>query len=581
MSEKELHRLEELQEVVLNLERALDRESGLRAENDALLGVLGSIARAPSRDVLLVSLFTRLQAALSYETAAAISLEPDGVRRVLFATNDELAQTMLEQTRLLERASGGKPIHIFDAAKLEGKSEGARLQGSLLLSSLMRSKRKIVAVLGHPENSHFQKLHMRIMQSIGLVSDQLLQGMELANRAHENELKYRMLVEYASDGIGIVRDCHFKYLNPRLIELLGVPRQELSRMRFDAFVDPMDLERFTRQRELLLQDRASASSVEIRLLNGHKQQLHVEFNIARIVYEKKPAELIIVRDITGRKLMQEQLSQTRKLEAIGQLAAGVAHEINTPVQYIGDNLHFLQLESKQLLHVLQMARELATQEGDRPELRQQLAQAIEDLEFEELQEQYEAAIADSLGGVKRVSEIVSAMRQFSHPGGKERSLVDLNKVLKEALTVTRNYWKYDAESRLELAPDLPLLMCHAGELSQVLLNLIINASDAIKSKRQATPGTEMGLLELRTSLVGGCIELRLKDSGTGIPEQYQGRIFDPFFTTKEIGEGTGQGLSIVYNSIVNHMGGRIELVTEPGVGTEFILYLPLEQEEEE
>ncbi len=582
MSQDESRKHEELQDVVLTLERALARERVLRTEHDALLGVLGSIARAPSRDVLLVTLFSRLQAVVTYKKVAAICLDPNTNARVLYTTDDNTARAVIQQTKLLERAASGKPIHVFDASRLARDTidDSVPMQGSLLLASLMRAERRIIAVLAHPECSHFEKLHLRLMQSVGLVTDQLLQGMELANRAHENELKYRTLVEYASDGIGITKDCNLVYLNPRLVELLGLPRSRLMEQRFDSFVEPMDLESFQRQKLRLLEDRAADRSVEIRLLNGRGQQLFVEFNTARIIYEKQAAELIIVRDITGRKSMQEQLSQTRKLEAIGQLAAGVAHEINTPVQYIGDNLHFLQEESKNVLSVMQLARELSEAEGDTEELRKRLREELEELEFEDLHEQYMEAIADSLTGVRRVTEIVSAMRQFSHPGGKERSMVDLNKVIQEAFTVTRNYWKYEAEADLDLAEDLPLLMCYAGELSQVLLNLIINAGDAIKARREEDRSVK-GKLYVSTRLVERAIELRLRDNGTGIPAKHRERVFDPFFTTKEIGQGTGQGLSIVFNAIVNHLGGKIELESEEGVGTEFIIRFPLDLEEEE
>lgn len=292
---------------------------------------------------------------------------------------------------------------------------------------------------------------------------------------------------------------------------------------------------------------------------------------------------IVARDITElkraeqeRQRMEVQLRQAQKLEAIGQLAAGIAHEINTPAQYVGDNTRFLQDSFRSLEQVVRVSQEVlaaANADGLTPELRGRASDVLAKSDLVYLFDQVPAAINETLEGIGRITRIVRAMKEFSHPGGKEMSPADLNKAIETTVTVARNEWKYVADLKLDLEPDLPMVPCFLGEFNQAILNLVINAAHAISDVVKAHPGTK-GALSVQTRRIGTQVEIRVSDTGTGIPKTYRSRIFEPFFTTKEVGKGTGQGLSIVYNSIVKKHGGTVTFETEEGKGTTFIIHLP-------
>jgi signal transduction histidine kinase len=186
------------------------------------------------------------------------------------------------------------------------------------------------------------------------------------------------------------------------------------------------------------------------------------------------------------------------------------------------------------------------------------------------------AIQQSADGVDRVSRIVRAMKEFSHPGGEDKEAVDINKAIENALIVARNEWKYVAEAVTDLDPSLPLVTCHPGEINQVLLNLIVNAAHAIGDK-SGRDGDKKGTITVSTRSEANGVEVRICDTGGGIPEAIRDRIFDPFFTTKPVGKGTGQGLTIAHAVVVNKHGGTITFESVVGQGTTFIIRLPLDQ----
>ena len=279
----------------------------------------------------------------------------------------------------------------------------------------------------------------------------------------------------------------------------------------------------------------------------------------------------------ARQMMEIQLRQAQKLEAIGQLAAGIAHEINTPTQYVGDNTRFLQDAFNSISTVLRSHEELlaaAKQKTLTPELLEQAGKVLAASDLEYLCEQVPSAIAETLDGVERVTRIVRAMKEFSHPGGKEKAAADLNKAIESTITVARNEWKYVADLKTDFAVDLPFIPCFIGEFNQCILNLIVNAAHAIGDVVKKNPGTK-GLITISTRHDGDYIEVRVADTGTGIAEMHRPHIFEPFFTTKDVGRGTGQGLALVYNSIVQKHEGTVMFETETGKGTTFILRLPV------
>lgn len=278
-------------------------------------------------------------------------------------------------------------------------------------------------------------------------------------------------------------------------------------------------------------------------------------------------------DDRSRDLLQahSQIMQNEKLASVGRLAAGVAHEINTPIQYIGDNLRALSDAFGDLLALVSTYRQAVEQAGERPlsgEEREQISAAEQERDLEYILEDSPQAIAQGLEGVQRVATIVKAMKDFSHVDRGQLSTVDLNHALQSTLTVARNEYKYVADVVTELG-ELPAVECYASELNQVFLNLIVNAAHAI-----ADTGNR-GTITIRTASEGDNVRIDIADSGTGIPEEIRKRIFEPFFTTKEVGKGTGQGLSIAYQIVVQKHGGSIDLESTIGTGTTFILRIPL------
>ncbi len=287
--------------------------------------------------------------------------------------------------------------------------------------------------------------------------------------------------------------------------------------------------------------------------------------------------LIHAEDITERKIAEGQQAHTQKLESIGQLAAGIAHEINTPTQYIGDNTHFLKDAFDDLLSLLDILKQMQTSTDHSEKINELLKHAksiADEIDLDFLLEEIPTAINQSLDGIGKVSKIVKAMKEFSHPGSKDKTLVDLNRAIENTITVSRNEWKYVAEVKTDFDDTLPVIPCFLDEFNQVILNIIINAAHAIGDVVNKNNGK--GTIFIQTIGKGEIAEIRIKDTGTGIPESIINRIFDPFFTTKEVGKGTGQGLAISYDVIVNKHKGTLQVESEPGKGTTFIIQLPLD-----
>lgn len=277
-------------------------------------------------------------------------------------------------------------------------------------------------------------------------------------------------------------------------------------------------------------------------------------------------------DVTRIGDLERQLNQANRLEAIGQLAAGIAHEINTPIQFVSDNTRFIEQSFTELLTLVTAVQERFGATDP------QLTELLRDIDADFLLAEVPTALAESLEGLERVAQIVRAMKDFSHPG-QGRSEVDLNRAVESTAHVARNEWKYHAELGLDLAEDVGLVPCYEGELKQVVLNLIVNAAHAIEAAGPR-PGGGLGTIRIRTARVGDVIEIAVSDNGTGMDEETQQRIFDPFFTTKEVGKGTGQGLSMAYSSIVQKHGGAIRVDSSLGAGTTFTITLPVRAEVE-
>jgi signal transduction histidine kinase len=273
--------------------------------------------------------------------------------------------------------------------------------------------------------------------------------------------------------------------------------------------------------------------------------------------------------------MEAELRQAQKLESVGRMASGVAHEINTPVQFIGDSVHFLREATTDLIRVvgkLQSVQRHVLQNEFALDAAQEAAELEQEIDLPYLLENVPKAFDRSFDGLDRVSTIVRSMKAFAHPDSREMEQVDLNRAIANTLVIARSEYKYVAEIETKFG-DLPEVMCYAGEFNQVILNLIVNASHAIEDVVKGT--AVKGRISIRTWHDGDFVCIAIADTGGGVPEEIRDRIFDPFFTTKEVGKGTGQGLSIARSVVVEKHRGQLTLETAIGKGTTFLIRLPI------
>jgi signal transduction histidine kinase len=274
---------------------------------------------------------------------------------------------------------------------------------------------------------------------------------------------------------------------------------------------------------------------------------------------------------------RQHLVQSEKMAAIGQLASGVAHEINTPIQYVGENIRFMKEAFGDLVETAKAQLELlsALEGGNIPrELVDQVRSQVEDAELDYLFDEIPVVLSQSLDGVETVSSIVSAMKNFAQPGIDYKVDTDINQALLNTLNVSANEWKYYAEIETDLDSALPPVSVMPSEINQALLNVIVNAADAIRICLERTASEEKGRITLRTRLDGDWVVIEISDTGCGIPREIQSKIFDPFFTTKDVGQGTGQGLTVAHLAIVKKHAGKITLLHSSDEGTTFEIRLP-------
>jgi PAS domain S-box-containing protein len=311
------------------------------------------------------------------------------------------------------------------------------------------------------------------------------------------------------------------------------------------------------------------------------QTRYLGLNISRIPPQNGEhlGFIITGADVTERKQLEEQLRQSQKLEAIGQLSAGIAHEINTPTQYVGDNIRFFQDSWPAIAEVLQLSQNVRAyvrqHETVSPDLFERFDRVCEEADLGYYQAEIPRALEQSLDGLQKVATIVKAVKEFSHPGTEEKQAIDLNKALENTAKVAKNEWKYVADISMHLEKDLPQVPALANEINQVFINLLVNASHAIADKVKGT--NNKGTIDITTRRDGAWVEVSVRDSGRGIPADIKSRVFDPFFTTKPVGQGTGQGLALAHSVIVTRHQGKIWFDSVPGEGTTFFIRLPLKQ----
>ncbi|MEM9615105.1 MAG: ATP-binding protein [Actinomycetota bacterium] len=403
----------------------------------------------------------------------------------------------------------------------------------------------------------------------------------LSEEIRESEERFRQLSEHMEDLFWLEETASGRaiYTNPAMEHLLGPHLSAFNdapRRCWGALAHELDHESvaaFTAGAQGAKQDATFRIVVDdaVRWIHARTFPIH---DAAGHAYRSAG----VAQDITEARKSQEQLREAQKLESIGQLAAGIAHEINTPMQYLSDNLRFAKDSLAPIFELLGHCRRLAADgidAADAAERLRKLGEMYDEYDVDFLTEELPEALGQSLDGTQQVSRIVRAMKDFSHPGSADEQVkLDVNRTVESAATVCRAEWKLVADLDLDLAPELPPITSYSGTLGRVVLNLIVNAAHAIGDIVDGT--TDKGTITVRTLAVDDGVEIAVQDTGGGIPEAIRARVFDPFFTSKEVGKGTGQGLSLAWATVVDLHGGRLEFDSEAGVGTTFRISLPLD-----
>ncbi|NQY74204.1 MAG: HAMP domain-containing protein [Candidatus Margulisbacteria bacterium] len=279
------------------------------------------------------------------------------------------------------------------------------------------------------------------------------------------------------------------------------------------------------------------------------------------------AYVITAKNIEKLKALEVKLHQAAKLESIGTLSAGVAHEINTPIQYVGDNLSFFSESYSSLLKLLKQYKK---QNLDN----EWIKKIKKEIQYNYLIKELPLAINGALEGIQRVRKIVHSMKDFSHLEMKEtKELSDINKAIESTINISKNEWKYHSDIKVHFNSNIPEIYCFIGDIKQVVLNIIINASHAVEDAINKKIITK-GIIQIKTDLKDGMVSIDISDNGIGIPQSIKEKIFDPFFTTKPVGKGTGQGLSLAYRAIVTKHKGTLSVESKPNLGTTFTIHIP-------
>lgn len=390
-------------------------------------------------------------------------------------------------------------------------------------------------------------------------TNDMIEGIVVARTKalQQSEEQTRLVIENALDGIVVIdQEGAIQRINEAGCGILGMDADSAINQRFEEFLPCLDVEH----------DRDSRRTVELKQFDGTMIPVEVTFTT---IHGGENGATVFLRDLREQRKMQTKLAHAEKMETIGQLSAGIAHEINTPNQYIGDNMTFLKECTDTLSRTIEEYRNLIEKEA--PDLgdKREAIDRRNDLGF--YLDEAPRALEQGHEGVQRVQEIIRAMKDFAHPGLDNWTMVDVNRVVDSMITVSRSEWKYIASLELDLEQNLPTIQGHPGELSRVVLNIIMNAAHAMRDR---FGDQNMGVISISTKSEEDQIVIEISDNGPGIPQEIREKIWQPFFTTKGVGIGTGQGLAISRSVIDRHHGG-IDLKSEIGVGTTFTISLPV------
>jgi signal transduction histidine kinase len=452
--------------------------------------------------------------------------------------------------------------------------------GDLSQPSLDDRAKDEIGALAHAFNVMVSELNRLSMEHERLVSSERerLEALvsDRTQALEQSREMFRLMAESTKAipfTLDLTRSC-FTYIGAQGIANSGIPEPQWKEPGALDIVVPRDSNHEVRRRF----DECESGPFEFVTALAQRNGVRTEVRWTGTCEKVEGTTVLrgLMLDITELRRLGRELAAAQKLESVGRLAAGVAHEINTPVQFVSDSVHFVRTSMTDIAAVilayrgLQQAVQLA---GDVSAAACLAAEAEKAVDLDYIMENAPPAIDSAIEGLGRIATIVRSMKEFAHPDQAQKTSADLNQAIRSTLVIAHNEYKYFAELDVQLG-DLPPVECHLGEINQVVLNLLVNASHAISDVVKETGG--LGKLTVQTRLDGNEVEISIADSGTGIPEAARDKIFDPFFTTKEVGKGTGQGLAIARSVIVNKHGGTLHFETECGKGTTFFIRLPID-----
>ena len=443
------------------------------------------------------------------------------------------------------------------------------LKNKASIFSFLKIETNIKNILVHPseEESYYQDMSQTL-------SDIFILAKEREHFEQIYQQNLRLINEMSSAAIGINKHDHITHWNHQAENYFGHSgEQALGKRLFDLEIQ-CDWPTLISKLYDSLNKNATTDRFDILYKRADSEKDRI-LSVAITPFSESNGMfmgyLLLMDDITEKKHLEKKHQQSMYLESIGQLSAGIAHEINTPMQYISDNLNFLRdsfTDTAKALSKIQKNLKNKTLDEE------MLSAIFEAADFDYLSEELPLAFNQTTEGVNRVCSIVKAMKEYSHPNSELKVATNINHCIESTIIISKHTWKYHSELDVDLAPDLPLVMCHPGPFNEVVLNLIVYAADASKDVVENNREFEKGKIFIQTLRKETYAEIRISDTGGGIPEAIQEKIFDPFFTTKEVGKGTGQGLALSYRIIKERHNGELFFETVAGEGTTFILQLP-------
>jgi signal transduction histidine kinase len=365
----------------------------------------------------------------------------------------------------------------------------------------------------------------------------------------------------------------FTYIGPQAEDLLGFPE---ARWRDAGFLDTLlPREREAEARRQLDESMPGSFETLCSVVTADDRVVELRWTVSCEIRNDMRFLRGLMIDVTEARRLVREMAQGQKLESVGRIAAGVAHEINTSVQFISDSVRFVRHALKDVPHALAAYRGLTAgvlSGRDVSDAAKAAAETDEAADVDYFLKNAPEALDRALEGIGRVGSIVRSMTEFAHPDSRTMADVDINRALKTTLNMARNEYKGVADVETDFG-EIPAVHCHAGDVNQVVLNLLLNAAHAIGDVVAGT--SDKGRITVRTRAIGDYVEISISDTGDGIPESVRGRIFEPFVTTKEVGRGTGQGLALSRGLVVEKLKGSLHFETETGKGTTFFIRLPV------